>query len=274
MRLGEWIQHTEALLSEAGIAAARIEAQILAAEAAGKDRTWVMAHPEAEIDPAAADPLRERRLTREPLAYILGRREFFGREFVVTRDVLIPRHETEIVVEAALEMVPTSHARVLDLGTGSGCIGITLALERPAWSVTLCDISPRAIHVAEENAGRLGAHVLLTISDLFHDLLTGPFDAIVTNPPYVEEDARLELEVRSFEPAAALFAGPDGMNVYRRIAAEAGDHLAPEGMLITEIGDGQGTNVSRIFADSGWSLVAQRNDLGGATRVLVFTKRE
>ncbi|MFQ3587497.1 MAG: peptide chain release factor N(5)-glutamine methyltransferase [Fimbriimonadaceae bacterium] len=271
MRVADWIQKTEALLAEAGIVAARTEAQILAAEAAGKDRTWAVTHPEAEIDPAAADPLRERRLAREPLAYILGRREFFGREFRVTPDVLIPRHETECVVEAALDWVPADRARVLDLGTGSGCIGISLALERPGWSVTVSDVSPNAIRIAEENAGRLGARVLPTLSDLFDDLPTGPFDAIVTNPPYVEDGARLEPEVGRFEPAVALFAGADGLNVYRRIAEEAGGHLAPGGILIAEVGDGQATAVGRIFAESGWNLVEQRTDLGGTARVLVFS---
>lgn len=272
VRVDEWVRQTESMLSKAGIESARTEAQILAAEVLGRDRTWVMAHPEAEIDPSAGDQLRTRRAAREPLAYILGRREFFGREFLVTPDVLIPRQETECVVDLALETVRLAQAKALDLGTGSGCIGVTLALERPGWSVTASDISLAAIGVAKSNAARLGAHVLFTLSDLFEGLVTGPFDAIVTNPPYVENGARLQPEVRHFEPASALFGGPDGMGVYRRIAREASAHLRPGGVLITEVGDRQSAAVREIFVADGWRLDEVRNDLGGSARALLFSK--
>lgn len=240
----------------------------MAAHALGKDRSWILAHPESEV-PSGADALLARRAAREPLAYILGQREFYGRMFEVEPGVLIPRQETETLVDVALEGLG---GKVLDVGTGTGCLAVTIKLERPQWMVAACDVSQVALHVARRNAERLGATVHVAKSDLFEAFQGVQFGLIVSNPPYIRAAEELQPEVGQFEPSEALYAGPDGLAVYRRLAAEAGPCLTPWGHLVLEIGDGMAAEVTTVFEEQGWTLVEIRNDLGGTPRAAVFQR--
>jgi len=271
MTVHDWVRAAGARLAIAGVDASRLEAQLFAAHAQGMDRTSVLAHPGA-LTPALADELLERRLAGEPLAYILGYREFYGRRFSVNPSVLIPRQETETLVEAVLQTAQ-SGARVLDVGTGSGCIAITLKLERPDLSVTAVDISEAALATARENSTDLGADVAFHYSDLFSDV-SGAFDVIVSNPPYVADEALLSREIREHEPPIALFAGPDGMHLYGRMAETARPPLVAGGCLVVEVGDGMGDEVQAIFEVSGWQVVGVHPDLGGMPRALALRRRQ
>lgn len=271
MYLGDWVTYAERRLREAGVESPRLEAMLLLGGALRRDRAYLIAHPFEEIEPMRVEPLLERRLQREPLAYILGTAEFYGRPFHVDPRVLIPRPETESLIEAALELVPAAGStKILDLGTGSGCIAVTLKLERPQWDVWAADISSDALEVARRNAGELAADVQFQHSDLFEAMPQTQFHAIVTNPPYVRAGDTLQPEVGDWEPKEALFAGHDGLQTYWRIAATSAEHLVPTGILLTEVGDGMAESVAEVFADSGWSEVARRKDLLGHERVLVF----
>jgi release factor glutamine methyltransferase len=246
-----------------GVAAARLEAQVLAAHASGMNRTGVLTHPSAVVPPSAEE-LLSRRLAGEPLAYILGQREFFSRNFLVSPAVLIPRQETETLVEFILEKAPFG-ASVLDVGTGSGCIGLTLKLERADLHVSVLDISEAALEVARENAERLHAEVTFIRSDLFESVHEC-YNVIVSNPPYIEDSAVLPVEIRDHEPATALFAGADGLIVYRRLAADCGRMLKPGGLIALEVGDGMHHQVANLF-DHGWKSRETRADLSGMERV-------
>ncbi len=258
------------LLEDAKISAPRLTAEVLLAHAIGCERAWLYAH--------STDELREvwwihygrylhDRLSGKPAQYITGRQEFFGRDFRVTRDVLIPRPETEHVVEAALERIGKSSA-ILDIGTGSGIIAITLAAERSA-QVVATDISKAALQVAQGNARRLGAKVHFICCDLGRALRDGAFDLIVSNPPYVPENDRTTLprEVREHEPAMALFGGTDGLYIYRRLIPEAARLLRPSGWLIMELAYNAGDSVIEML--SGWREVEISGDLAGLPRVAV-----
>jgi release factor glutamine methyltransferase len=230
------------------------------------DRSFVLTHPEHEVNELALEQLLQRRENHEPLAYILGYREFYGRRFRVDRSVLIPRHETEVLIEEALKFESKS-ARVLDLGTGSGCIAVTLKLERPLWLVDAVDISNAALQVARENAETLGADVTFRLSDLFEHVLQPQYDLIVSNPPYIGLDEPLPIEVKEFEPKQALYADDHGMAIYKRIAASVFDHLSEGGHLILEIGQTQGGAIQELFPTA--TIV---RDLDGNDRVAVISK--
>ena len=225
-----------------------------------------------------------RRANREPMAYITGSREFYGRPFRVTPDVLIPRPETELVVEEALALLtslsPSAGAaapRVADVGAGSGCLAVTVALERPTAHVLAIDISEPALRIAYENARTLGAASRVEFwRGAFLPRGVPPLDLIVTNPPYVAEREREELpiEVRGFEPAQALFGGPDGLRVIRALVPEAAAALRSGGWLVMEIGAGQADAVSTLlYEDGGFSLHHIRRDLQDIPRVVVARRR-
>jgi release factor glutamine methyltransferase len=216
-----------------------------------------------------------RRAAREPLAYVVGRQEFWGLSFEVSPDVLIPRPETELIVEAALELYPALDAAILvaDACTGSGCIAIALADERPASRVIASDLSLRALDIAQRNADRYGVwdQVELRQSDLL-DSVEGPFDLVVSNPPYVRDEERsiMQPEVRDHEPAMALFAGEDGLDVVRRLVAQAPSRIRPGGYLIFEFGFGQDEHVERLVEQTGGlRLIELRRDLQGIARTAV-----
>jgi release factor glutamine methyltransferase len=226
------------------------------------------------ILPQRHQALIDRRASREPYAYIVGSQEFWGLSFRVTPDVLIPRPETELVVEAALEILPAggTGVAIADIGTGSGCIAVTLARERPDARVVATDLSDAALAVARQNAASHAVlnRIALQRADLL-DGITGPFDAIVSNPPYVMDGDRegIQPEVR-FEPAAALYAGPDGLDAVRRLVADAPSRLRAAGILIFEFGFGQADAVEQLISQaSGLTMVALRRDLQDIPRVAI-----
>jgi release factor glutamine methyltransferase len=270
---GEWITQAKHRLLLAGFEAPSLEAQVLAAHILEQTRSYVLGNPQADIDEEAAEHLVARRLAHEPLAYILGYREFYGRVFEVTPDVLIPRHETETIIDAfrSLHTLLPPAAAVLDIGTGSGCIAITLKQEFPALRVTAVDISRAALDVAESNADALEADVNFVQGDLLERL--GTFHAIVSNPPYVAPKDYLPDEVKQFEPHVALFAGEDGLDTYRRMAGEAAEHIEGDyPLLLLEIGIGQAASVRELFIAGGWQFREGFKDLSGIERVLAFTR--
>lgn len=248
-----------------------MEAQILAGHAAGQSRSWVLAHGNEQI-PEGVTPLLERRLNHEPLAYILGFREFYGRNFDVDPSVLVPRHETETVVETAMKVCPSEgDVQVLDIGTGSGCIAVTLALELPHASITAVDISPEAIQTASRNADSLGAKVRFMESDLFHAIDPhAKFDVIVSNPPYIATNDEIAQEIKDWEPDPALWGGPDGLHFYHRIASTAHNFLKPNGRLVFEIGDEMSGAVKWTCEEEGWAMEEIVDDLNGIPRAAVL----
>ena len=268
MTLAEWLREAEARLIISGVLDARLEARVLAEHTLDIDRPAIVAHGEKSVDVDLLSVPLDRRLAREPLAYIVGIREFYGRPFSVTPDVLIPRQETEHLVEQTLSRIDLPSARILDLGTGSGCIGISLALERPSWNVTLSDVSETALSVATQNARSLGATVETINSDLFRGLQGRVFDAIVSNPPYIAEGTPLMPEVGLFEPESALYGGESGLDFYERIAEQAPSHLSHGGLLFVEIGAGQTNDVVGILGEAGWRKVEIHPDLAAIPRVV------
>jgi release factor glutamine methyltransferase len=198
----------------------------------------------------------------------VGRQEFYGRYFTVNPDVLIPRPETEYIVEAVLDLHPPSGSSIIDVGTGSGCIGLTLALEIPEAQVTVTDVSYVALLTAKSNAVQLGARASIVCMDLL-EAVRGPFDIVVSNPPYVshEETSRLQIEVREHEPHVALFGEEDGLAVYRKLIPSAERLLKPGGNLIMEIGAGLERRVLDLFGTQ-WEVFPTRKDLQGIPRTI------
>lgn len=247
------------------------EARALLAHQLGVAREHLIAYPArevAEADAAAFAALAARRAAGEPLAYLLGSQEFYGRPFAVTPAVLVPRPETETLVGLALERISTLHApRVLDLGTGSGCIAVTLALEHPGAHVTATDRAPSALAIARANAERLSVHIEFHCGAWYDALPAGtkPFDLIAANPPYVA-DGDPHLAALRFEPRDALTAGSDGLASLTAIVAGAAAHAAPRGWLIVEHGYDQGQAVHALFTQHGWRAHTFV-DLAGQPRV-------
>jgi release factor glutamine methyltransferase len=257
------------LLEQASVGELRLTAEVLLMRATGHDRAWLYAHGDDELIEVwwiHYGRYLHQRIKGEPTQYITGRQEFYGREFRVTRDVLIPRPETEHLVEAALAR---GAENILDIGTGSGAIAVTLALETTA-RVTASDVSPAALRVARLNADALGARVDFVACDLGVALADGSFDLVVSNPPYIagRDRAALQAEVRDHEPALALFGGEDGLAIYRRLVPEATGLLRPGGWLMMELGDARA--VREMLA--GWGDVEIVNDLAGIPRVLLARK--
>lgn len=260
MTVGEWLAYASGRLRERGSSEARAEAMLLLRHATGLDKSAILAEP-GRPAPGSLDALLDRRLAGEPVAYIVGKREFYGREFKVGPEVLVPRQETETLVEMVLFLGLAPGSRVLDVGTGSGCLAVTLALERPDLAVFASDVSPDALETARWNAEALGARVEFRCGDLLAPWEGERFHLMVSNPPYVASGDPLPKEVRSFEPHTALFAGEDGLSVYRRLADEAAGHLEEGGVLVVEAGDGAAAAVEAVFVESGWSAEGWRDDL-------------
>lgn len=265
---------------------ARSEAQILLRAALGDvSRAWLLAHDSDTLTSAqdhTYQQLLARRLAGEPVAYILGRREFYGLEFTLTPDVLIPRPDTETLVEAALAHIPLtpsphpspasgrgSKFRVLDLGTGSGAIAIALAVHRPLAEVVAVDRSERALAVARGNAQALHAgNLQLRQSDWFSALAGEKFDCIVSNPPYIaQDDEHLNQGDLRFEPRSALASGTDGLDDIRRIVAEAPQYLNQNGWLLLEHGYDQAEQVAQLLQAAGYTHTGHAADLAGIRRV-------
>jgi release factor glutamine methyltransferase len=266
------LQQGQKLLEDAGILAPRLTAEVLLAHAVGCQRSWLYAHTDEELKELwwiHYGRYLHQRLAGMPTQYITGTQEFFGRDFRVTADVLIPRPETEHLIEAALR---DSVSTILDIGTGSGAIAVTLALETEA-RVTATDVSATALKVAQDNARHLAALVDFLRCDLGSALRDQSFDLVVSNPPYVAETDRptLQPEVRDYEPALALFAGTDGLDIYRRIIPEAARLLRPGGRLILELGDGSLDHVRRML-DQGWGDIEVIPDLAQRPRCLTAVR--
>lgn len=254
---------------------AAIDAEVLARHVLQWDRAMLLSHG-PEPPPPAFEALFNaaivRRAAREPVAYITGHREFWGREFVVTPDVLIPRPETEIIVEVVLaECEPSRPLKILDVGTGSGCLAVTLAADLPASRVIATDRSVAALEVARQNARRHAVHprISFVLADLL-DSFAGPFDAIVSNPPYVPSAAALPRDVAQYEPVAALFAGADGLDALRRLIPAARPLLAADGLFVVEFGFGQSDEVRAVAEAAGWPRVDMHGDLQGIPRTCVM----
>jgi len=256
-----------ALLEEAAIAVPRLTAEVLLSHALRRERVYLFSHPEhelTEVEWIHYGRYLHERLQGKPTQYITRKQEFYGREFRVGPDVLIPRPETEHVLEVA---AGKGARRVVDVGTGSGALAVTLALETGA-EVWATDLSAKAAAVARENAARLGARVGVVVCDLASAIADGAVDLVVSNPPYVPERERegMQREVRDYEPALALFGGPTGFDVYERIAADAPRVLRPGGWLVMELGFGAHERVAEMLA--GWELVETTSDLAGIPRVI------
>lgn len=253
--------------------ASRLEAQILLCHVIQQPRAWLVAHDRDPLPPdqtAAFEMLLQRRLQGEPIAYILGEREFYSLDFKITPAVLIPRPETELLVELALERLPDDHpCRVLDLGTGSGAVAVTLALNRPQAEVVAVDQSATALEVARENAQRLGAGKLRLIHSDWYNALDGEkFDLIVSNPPYIADaDPHLTQGDVRFEPLTALASGTDGLDDIRTIIRGASAHLKSGGWLLFEHGYDQAAACRELLAQAGFEQVTSATDLAGIARV-------
>jgi release factor glutamine methyltransferase len=270
-------------LRQAGLGAAEadLSARLLAEHLLGWTTERFVSHA-VEMEPAGFaepyDALISRRATREPLAYIVGVREFWGLALEVTPDVLIPRPETELIVEAALGIAddPAARLRVADIGTGSGCLAIALAFERPAWTVVATDISNAALAVARRNADRhrVSARIKFAQADLMEGI-DGPFDLIVANPPYVRVCDRLGLQPEvTREPSVALYGGSDGLDLVGRLLAEAPGRMRPNSHVIFEFGYGQEVEIENLVGGTpDLVLVELRRDLQGIARTAVVRTR-
>jgi release factor glutamine methyltransferase len=237
-----------------------------------RNRAWLIAHwnnPSSHV--AEFRALIQRRLAGEPIQYITGETEFYGLPFRVTRDVLIPRPETEHLVEKVLELATHFFApRILDVGTGSGCIAVSLAHGIPHAHITAIDLSASALAIARENAKINGVEVRFIKGDLLVPVAGERFEIVVSNPPYVASADRdtLSVEVRDFEPALALFAGEDGLEVYRRLIPAAFNALVPGGFVVLEIGHGQEQEIRALLSANGFENIECINDLQGIPRVV------
>lgn len=256
---------------------ARRDAELLLMRVLGHDRAWLLTHPDASLNLEQSQQFEswiERRARHEPVQYILGEQEFYGLSFRVTPDVLIPRPETERLVEAVLQRVPAERRlRICDVGTGSGAIAVVLAHALPQAELTALDHSCAALAVAEENAERHGVtgRIRFVESDLLAAVRGERFDVAVSNPPYVADSETLEPQVRDYEPHGALFAGATGLEVYRRLIPEAREALDTGGWLIMEIGHGQREGLAGLLAD--WDAVDFLPDLQGIPRVATARRR-
>ena len=258
---------------------ARFDAEVLVRHVLGWDRAALLAHGRDSERPGfadAVDQLLDRRAKREPVAQIVGHREFWGLDFELTRDVLVPRPETELIVEEALAFAKDHRLRqVIDVGTGSGCLAVAIASELPDVRMTAIDVSLPAIEVARRNAavhgvdGRIEFH----LGDVLEDV-DGPADLIVSNPPYVPEHmaAQLAPEVIEYEPHAALFGGETGLEIIAALFQQASARLAADGRLVVEFGFDQRGAVERLAAAHGWNVLRIRADLQGIPRTIVLTR--
>ncbi len=282
-----------AQLEREHIASAPLAAELLLMHTLERDRTWLYAHPEQELDAATREryfSLIARRASGVPTQQLTGHQEFWGLDFEVTPDVLIPRPETEHVIEAALERLAIAAGnaasrrdaalRIADVGTGSGCIAVALAHELPSARITATDISAAALEVARRNAARHGLSPRIDFIEcnlldaVFHQSpatshQSPPYDLIASNPPYIgrTEAATLAREVRQHEPDSALFAGETGTELYAPLIAQAAALLMPDGILVLELGHNSAEHVSRLLTAPAWSDLSLTNDLAGIKRV-------
>jgi release factor glutamine methyltransferase len=253
-------------LRAAGVETPRLDAEVLLAHALGVDRLTLVTDRERRVEGPAVrafqDAVRRRSVQREPVAYITGVKGFRHLDLRVDGRVLIPRPETETLVEAALDL--PRGARVVDVGTGSGAVALALKDERPDLDVVATDTSADALMVARANAARLGLEVAFVEGDLLATV--GNVDAVVSNPPYVEDGAALQLEIARHEPAVALYAGPEGLTVIRRLVTQVAASRAR--FVALEVGMGQAAEVAGVLQEAGFAEIETRRDLAGIERVV------
>ena len=252
---------------------ARLDAEILLGKAINMPRSYLFAHPEDELDPLTLtrfEAMLARRLDGEPIAYIAGTREFWSHELLVSPATLVPRPETELLVDLALQKIPRdAEWQILDLGTGSGAIAIAIASERPLCEITATDLSADALAIAAENVRQADlANVSCVEGDWIAPVLGRRFNLVVSNPPYVNDDDEALLKLRH-EPRSALAAGADGLDDLRVLAADCGSILEPGGWLLLEHGALQAAAVADLLGDREWTDIACHNDLAGQPRVTV-----
>jgi len=283
MQLKQAVDYAYQLFVENNVPSPRLNAELLLLFVLSRERAYLYAHPERELtadEQSNFDEVVRERARGCPTQYITGHQEFWGLDLLVSPAVLIPRPETEHVVETVLELVKEypfggpGRLKLLDVGTGSGCIALALASELPHAEIHACDISEEALEIARVNAARLalGGKVLFRKSDLLSVYAGEPFDFVISNPPYVGEcDAdKVQKQVREFEPKVAVFSGREGMEIYRRLIPQAHDVLRPGGWLVAEIGYSEEDNVRNLL--SGWSDIQVTADLQGIPRVVAARK--
>lgn len=276
MNVAEAQDHAAAILEQAGVAEARREAASLLILAIGREPAFLIAHPEYELTTAEEPSFREfvvRRSNREPLQYIRGHQEFYGLDFIVTPDVLIPRPETELLVENALQVLQGLAApAVCEVGTGSGCIAISILHENPSAAAVGLDVSEAALAVARTNAENngVGARLDLRVSNVFEAISDETFDVIISNPPYVPSTDfdSLQAEVRDFEPRMALTDGHNGLSIISQIGTGSPRFLRPNGFLFLEIGFNQSRRVSEMLDPNIWKKFEILTDLQGIPRMV------
>jgi release factor glutamine methyltransferase len=280
MKIAHTLASALTSLSVSGNNEAKLEAQLLLQHTLKVNRAWLIAHEDENLTPeklAEFNTLVERRAKGEPIAYILGEREFYGLNFIVTPDTLIPRADTETLVDAALVKIsatkikPNDEVRILDLGTGSGAIALTIAKHRPQAQVTAVDASVAALAVAQINAKHLKiSNVRFLLSNWFMALDDERFDVIVSNPPYIEQnDVHLSQGDLRFEPLCALESGQDGLDDIRTITDDCLFHLKPQGWLMLEHGYNQAQAVADLMAQAGLLNIETIKDFGGNERVTI-----
>ncbi len=263
------------LLEQDRVSAPRLTAEVLLGHLLDREKAFLYAHPEEPLKPDQQERLLEfvrQRCAGKPTQYITGRQEFYGFPFEVSPDVFIPRPETELLVEEGLAGLE-GNERVLDVGTGSGCVAISIKKKRPSARVIACDVSRPALRVARQNARRLEADVEFVEADLVDAFAAGSFDLVVSNPPYVPllALAGLQQEIRS-EPSQALFAGEDGLEVYGRLTKAAAGILRPGGRLLMELGYTSRSAVEAMLEAGEWGTPTVRTDLAGIDRMLAVRK--
>lgn len=268
-----WVTQANEILKNNGFENTLFEARFLAAVSLKQNLSWILSHPHSLINDFIANSYLDRRLKHEPLAYIAGKKEFWGRDFIVDSRVLIPRQETEELIEVALGLLDSnSNSSVLDLCTGSGCIGITLKLERPLLEVSASDISLSALEVAKMNAQYLGAEIQWYQGDLFGFNPKNCFDLIICNPPYIASTDILNREIYDYEPPHALWAEKNGFHFYERISVESMKYISNKGKIVLEIGYNQAEIIKRIFHFNQWVFNGSKQDLFNVERCMIFQR--
>ena len=270
---------TKEFLAAKGVNNSRLEAEWLLCAVTGLDRVGLYLHfdkPLSDDELAAYRAMVTRRAKREPLQHILGSQEFCGLDFEVSADVLIPRHDTEVLISQAISLMPEALS-ILDVGTGSGCVAVSLAVRFPNASITATDISAAALAVARRNVEKHDVDVEILFGSFFEPVNNRSFDLIVSNPPYIptEAIAGLEPEVRSFDPFGALDGGTDGLDIYRILIPAAHSHLNSNGWLLLEVGNGQAADVMGLFNETGgYGEPFTALDPGGIERVVAAQRKE
>ncbi len=272
--ISETLKIAAEVLRQSGIAEPRREANSLLAFTLQKDRTFLIAYSEYELSGEEEKRFREflqRRAKREPFQHITGKQEFYGLDFEVTKDVLIPRPETELIVENAVKILP-ENAKFCEVGIGSGCISVSILHEIKTASAIGLDVSEKALQIAGKNAETHNVfdRLELKISDVFNILQTEKFNLIVSNPPYIssKDIKSLQAEVRDFEPLSALTDGADGLSIIKKIVDDAPQFLKPRGFLLMEIGFGQAHEVKQMFSSNIWQSVEVLPDLQNIPRIV------